>query len=382
MNDKPDSSNDRVEGLLRRWGADEAVGNAKVPPAPVPRPARAPGPQRPIWGFVAAAAAGILVAGVGFYFAIRHTQSELDRTKGQLLAKDTEAGDAKALAARLEGELAGVRADLMSSRVMLAEAQTKLAAMLKDDKAAAARLAQLEGQFQARQKELADAKGRHDALKLTLDEKQAELAKAAKALAGLDQSKTSLAAALKKADRLEKDLADHRTRLAAANSEITRATNSSLRALADRKKAEAELAQLQARQEAVLATYQRTYLAADLAAPAAAPARAMMESEQTGLSARQAAARRNQLLRRHAELRPALRTEPAKALFETLEVLLTRLELLDPDDPVAGESFRALIRQSGLAGRIDELLAAPDEPPQVRSWLMEARLILTGADRV
>lgn len=379
MNDTPDNSTQRVEDLLRRWGADEAAGDAKVPPAPAPQRAADRAPRRPTWGYLAAAAAGIIVAAGGFYLVHRNARAELDRTRALLAEKDREAADADGAMAALETDLARARTELRSARLTLEQARTKLSALAEDDKAATARLARLEEQSRKRQEELADAKRLSAELRGSLGEKQAALASARKALGNLDQTKAALADAAKKVERLEGELAGQHSRLAAANSEISRATGRSQQALAARRKVETELSQLKARQEAILASYQRAYLSA--AAPGLEPTRAMSQGE-AALLPRQVAARRNQMLQRHARLRASLRSESAGRLFETLEVLLTRLDMLDPGDPYSVRSFQALIRQSSLAERIDEVLADVGEPAEVRAWLMEARLILTGAERV
>ena len=164
---------------------------------------------------------------------------------------------------------------------------------------------------------------------------------------------------------------------------MNRATRRADDASASRQKAEDELAALKLRQRGLMNSFQRLYLSsaeAPARASGAEPAAAAAPGD--GLLTRQLTARRNQMLLRHAHLRPSLQTQAAKDLFETLEVLLIRLDVLAAQDARAAESFAALVRQSKLPERIDEVLAAAAESPEVRSWLMEARLILTGADRV
>lgn len=120
----------------------------------------------------------------------------------------------------------------------------------------------------------------------------------------------------------------------------------------------------------LLANFERIYQAAAAA------------GGQAPWQARQSAARAAGLLAKCDQIRSQANSSQTAQLLERLEVVLIRLELLDPDDGAAVESFAALVASSGLTRQIDRVLAGGDEPPQVQGWLLEARFIIMGADNV
>jgi len=141
------------------------------------------------------------------------------------------------------------------------------------------------------------------------------------------------------------------------------------RAIDAAKQLNADLLAARTRQQATLAAFQKLYLSA------AAPG-------QSGWGARKSAAQTGKLSDQVARLRAEARTAEGIKLLAKLEVILTRLELLDTSNVLEVQSFTALIASSGLAGEIDDVLAAGKEPPPLRAWLLEARLIVLGGARV
>ena len=102
---------------------------------------------------------------------------------------------------------------------------------------------------------------------------------------------------------------------------------------------------------------------------------------ETGMTAVQAVARNRLLIRRCGELRRRVGETETGRVIERLEVVLTRLALLDVADASEVEAFAAATRTGGLR----EMLAiarqqAEDE--RSRLVLLEIQLILLGVDRV
>ena len=127
---------------------------------------------------------------------------------------------------------------------------------------------------------------------------------------------------------------------------------------------------MESRSEKLLGEFRRVYLAA------AAPGR-------QGLEALQAAARGTDLLSRCEAFRAAGGvSSDTVGLLNRLEVLLTRLDMLDAGRHSDAEAFAALVRAGDIRRRIDTALAAGGQPRPLRTWLLEAKLVLTGAESV
>jgi hypothetical protein len=157
--------------------------------------------------------------------------------------------------------------------------------------------------------------------------------------------------------------------LASANEEIGHLQKLHRDALAELSDARGRIAALEARPAAMWAAFSRAYLAAT------AP-------DETGLRALQVSVNRSRLLERCDELRKAVRDQSTRELLDRAEVVLTRLVMMDPAAPGAMDSFASLVRQSGIMADLDQALGAQAVPTAVWGWLMEARVILGGADRV
>ncbi len=128
-----------------------------------------------------------------------------------------------------------------------------------------------------------------------------------------------------------------------------------------------KLKAVQDQQTAILALFQRTYLASTA-------------TNGQGLQARQEAARQGQLIDRGILLRDAVQTQRSQRLFDTLEVVLTRLEMLDVQNNSERRSFARLLRTMDLMGQINEILTDWQEPSAARAWLIETQVLLMGAE--
>lgn len=365
MDEGPDNTNRRVEQMLRRWGAEQA---AREHQRPQPAASAATRSFRALarWTAVAATlliAAAVVVLVVGNLMrgggwgrpvaTAPAAQRQIDRLKSDLAKARQDLEDLQAENAR-DGETIASLLDRLSEQEL--RHATDLSAALAD-------LAKVRKQSAAEKARLTDQAKR---LTAELDGRRADLSAASTELA---KTKAALVAAQADAEKSAGQLADLRKRLAAANAEITRASKSHQAALAAARDADNELTALNARLSATLAGFQRMYLT--VAAP-----------EKRGWAARQQAARERQLLARCARLRAAAREESARRLLDRLEVLLTRLELLDPAHRGAVEALAALAASSDVGGAIDAALAGGEQTLELRQWLMEARLVLAGAERV
>jgi uncharacterized coiled-coil DUF342 family protein len=213
---------------------------------------------------------------------------------------------------------------------------------------------------------LADsAKARLTEAKAEVDAKVAELAKAAQET---DSWKRRVEEESAKVARTAADANAVGVRLASAVTELASARKMVDEAQTAQRKAQGDLAEVQARQTALWNDYQQAYLAA------AAPG-------ETGLRAAQAAVRRSQLIERVAKLRAAADASQ-RPLLDKLEVVLTRLEMVEAGTFVSEDLFRKLLATSEVVKRLEEALDSRTLPPQARSVYFEARLILGGAERV
>ena len=363
MNEKPGNTNPRVEQMLRRWGAQQA---ARQPPRPEAVPSPVGRTFRALMRWTAMAATLLIAAALVLLVVGR-----LMRGGGTPVATT---GPTPEQIDRLEARLAKARDELKALQVNRLEDGRTIAMLTEQCEAQqlqhaeemaalASDLAKLRKQSAAERVKLADQAKR---LTAEVAARRADLSTATRELAG---AKAALVGARAEAAGSARTLADLRKRLAAANAEISRAADSHQAALAAAGEAGSKLAALSARQAAMLVNFRRMYLA--LAAP-----------EKRGWAARQEAARTRRMLARCVQLRSSVRDESAGRLADTLEVLLTRLELLDAGNPLAVRSFADLVAASDVGGSVDAALAAGGQTTEVRQWLLEARLILAGVERV
>jgi len=321
--DKP-SSPDRLEERLRAWGAAEDArrqGASAVPWRAAAAPPVRLAALRPWWAL--AAAFVFFVGGTAMLVLSRTAPSELVTP---LLQEDLD---------HLRADLAAKQQSLDDLRATLAAAQDRLAAQTM-------------------------------ASDLALADKQAALDAA---LAGLSDQTARLQA---QGERLK----DLETQVAAATDKLS--------------SARAEAAVHSDRLDAAALTAQRALLAAaalrDNQAATVALLRQLDLADERpggeGLRARQAAVREGQLIRRGAALRATLSDERTGRLFDTLESLLTQLELLDVADPVQCKACARLLQTLDLTAQVrDVLLTLDDTQTNVRGWLIESRLVLKGFER-
>lgn len=352
MSEEPDKTDERMEGLLRRWGAEEAAEHA--PQAALPPPRRAAGPGAGLR--YAAVAAGALLVGL--------LVATLVNRPGQPVGLSTRPAD---------DEIANLNADLTKAQRDLAGLRAKLTALEADLQAERLRLqtdlAEMRNERDRHKAAATSAAAREKALKRTLASQQARLAALAAAEKQLARAKLDLAAAGKALTQAQAQRHASGRKLAAAAVELARIGKSYKQALTVSTALEGEVKALKARREATLADLQRAYLARATA-------------DERGIRARQVAGQSCRIVERAAEVRSLATSKLARQAVDRLEVVLIRLELLNVDDTEAVMAFAALVRSVRPAETVDEALAAGGEVTKVRAWLLEARLILTGAGRV
>ncbi len=336
MNDQADKQNDQVEPLLRRWGAQEASEQSEVPSMQFRIPARI-GPWAMAWRWSPLLAASILLAVAIGLFIGRPNQQNISADAG------------------LEVRLTELANDLEASRDALAEARRQLSAQTKQSEEQIAQLSQ------SNQKLLAEAQKQTAALKLAATEKEALRNRMAvnhkeheKQIAQLTEGLTE---ARQQLETLREEFAVENALLSQRQGEAVLA----------QREAQEKLKAVQGRQTEILALFQRTYLAS---APVSGK----------GLQVRQEASRRGQLINRGILLREAVQTQRSQRLFDTLEVVLTRLEMLDVQSNSERRSFARLLRTTDLMGQINEILVDWEEPSAARAWLIETQVLLMGAE--
>ncbi len=340
MSQQPDNTNDRLERMLRRWGADEAAQAAS--PGPVPA-ARRRAVLGPVLRYSAVAAGTLLVASLAWVI-IQPSASREGPAHG---VAQTQPADERI--ARLDAQLATVRTELEQARGQLAQTKEALEAGRQQFER---KLQLLREDFDGQKRSLlASFAKERQGLREALTRREGELAAAGKAL-------TEAAA--------QRD--DARRKLTVAATELARRSDTHARLARQRDALQSQLTAVRAADAAMLADFQRSYLAA------AAP-------NEHGVVARQSASRRARMVERARVVRQLARTESTRQLVDRLEVLMLQLDLLNAADPRAARSFAQVVPADGLGADIEQALAGGGELPEVRSWLVEARLILTGVAR-
>jgi chromosome segregation ATPase len=274
--------------------------------------------------------------------AQRREIADLRKQAGDWQARAEAAERRAAELADLPRKLQELQTRLDANSAAHTEAVRKLAADVKARQAEAAALGAAKADLEAK-------------LRAAADEKLTAAGKDAKALAEAGEEMTKARA----------DLAGLRARLTAAAAELQRVHKQQQQAEAEAATARQQAAAVQVRHAEVVAAFQRTYLAS------------IAPGEQ-GLQARKTAARVRHMIDRCAALSAASGDQSTKALLARLEAVLTRLDLLNPDRPGAGEGFWKLVGRDELQRQIDQALSAGGQPQDVRNWLFEAKLILSG----
>jgi chromosome segregation ATPase len=318
MNQPHQDKPSRTEQLLRQWGADQAADGQPAAPM-MPRHGRTVAGVLAKWAPLAAAAC-LLVAVGWLYVASRG-----------------------APAGRGAPSAAGVQlADLEAQALAMREQVSELSRRLGEQTAAAARADEQLRRAQQDQSELAGnlqkalARAAEATRATTLLSAQAE---------ELKELSQKLGAALAERDGLQQQLTDANRKVESYRGTLAGETGS-LRKLYDQAEA------------------QRVQLAAELDA----------------IKGRQAAVRRAKLLESLPALRRELKADSLRLLVDRCEALLLRLEMMDADQ-LSAESLAKMVETSGVLGQIDGVLAGYAGGPELRDWLLQARLILAGVDR-
>ena len=281
-----------------------------------------------------------------------------------------------------QGQLAEARKQLQTQEAETKQVLAQLEAAKAELATANANLGELDPEAVA--KALAD---REKELREKFDSEKASLeAAAAEKIGQIEQEKTQLRLDRDNLEQqrnelsrrfalIEQDLKDTKGSLAksqrlqaAAAEELSRQQKANLQTLADLHKAKNDLAQLQAQRDALVNNFRRVYVES-------------LAAGEEGLAARQKAARSANVVERCAMLKGAVSSTETRELLESIEVVFTQLDIMDPYDVAAAETFERLLRRTELVGRINKTLAA-DENPQVRALLFESKLILSGVEGV
>jgi len=372
MSDEQDNTAERLEALLRQWGADEA-GRVAKERLQATQPTRRPW-QGTVLRWVPVAAAAVLLLAAGTLFALLwHFRGPDSRQRGELARAATGPTTATSMpsVAALQAQIREViteneklkaeRDELKTARI---EADGKWVTALKTHREEMAALReQSEEEIGRLKTSLAAAKDEFAKTDLALKAMAKDLAVATaardKALADLnvsaraaEQLKTKVADLTRRQGEIEKEYAAATKALAEANEKLGR-----------------DLLAARRRNEQMRAEFRRVYLSAG------APG-------QTGLAAHKTTARRMRLLERGAALRKQCADEDIKAVLDRIDVALTRLDMLDVNDAAAVRRFARAVQAAALTTRIDELLALGPTQPGLKAYLREARMILAGADDV
>ncbi len=371
MSDSTDQPEERLERMLRRWGSEEAAERESLRAAPsgLWRGAAAGGSIVRAMGVAAGILMGVgALLFLGIHLGRQGARSRLEDLRAKADAREQEVQqqlrDARGeldKTERLRRDAETALFDWKRQHAKLQEEHTAVLARLERALAATRPAPLTRSVFPPEEREKLQGQVRV----LTLAAKQAEK-KLAATQEELKDVRGELATARSEMTRSARELTDLRKRLAAAMAELGRLGEDQKRAVAEALQAAGEVAALKAQRSALLLSFQRLYLAA-------------VAPEQQGWPARKIAARTADLAQQLASLRGRARSADAIRLLERLEVVFTRLDLLDTEDAAAVQSFEALLARSGLAGEIDRVLSSGTETVEVRASLLEARLILIGA---
>ena len=357
---KQGKDNSKLEETLRRWGAQEAAAKVKLPSGHV-----GGGQNRATfrWAMLSAAAAAVIA--LAFWLGSLTTQ------------RGPEDPDSQEKLAKVQEDSTKFYTQWKDSDKQLREQTARAENALKEVQA-------LKAQSAAPNARIDELQRMVEELRKNLDQEKEQLRVT---LAALEVAKkpaphdatthpeapppmTRDAVALQeKVIRLEAKVENYEDRVAAATSELARLRQSNDDWAKKAQAAQDELAAAKLAAARESEQSQAVYLAA------AAPT-------DHGLKARQSAAKRARLVQRVTALR---RGDPPRAVvpvLDRLEVVLTRLDMIDPNDVRAARSFVKLLDNGGLIQKIDGAMAAPSATPELLSVLAEAKMILAGAENV
>ena len=351
MPQRPEQARDAVERLLRHWGAEEAQIGLTVPTMPVDEPS--PASRRlSLWRWAPlGAAAAVLLAASGLFVASR-TPGRAEQALGpspdwmaQLTALRIELGQAGQEIEGLRGELTQVRRELAAQQRLAGQKLDRLRRTLHEQHAAA----------------LAEANTTIETLRRGGDDLRDELAAARDARRRREEQLAALN--IRRAQEHEQAAAAHGA-MKEQLDRLERAARASNAAIGDVRQ---QLRSARQQRIAIRRTMQQVFLSAH------APG-------ETGLRARQVAARHARLIARCARLRPDVSGDAVRRLVEQAEAVLTRLDLLRTSDRREAAAFGRRLRDTDLVTRIETELAEGRQAPAVQAWLLEAQLVLMGID--
>jgi hypothetical protein len=433
MTRNPDNPEQRLEDLLRQWGAREAIQEVSIPAPPRVEPARRTG-WWVRWSPALAAAMLLLTAGILFYGTWRTGQqhqpdrvaeaspdrqqktetilTRLDRLEEKFQAQPDVWAEADA-AAPSPGQPEEAAPMRHARRATGAEAMPAGDAAAPAGRTPAPAPVELESlqdklrdqQERLNQVEASQAKGQEALAKLA--EVQRELDRKDDALNRMRKEKQALAGQVELARRRYQSLFEQVRRLEArlpdrgeadADSLAVRSGTGATRGPGDADspavKAAArpaddtdiadgaqnaatrtdpeQLAALHQKLEALDRRHRQLRESFEIAY------RSAMAPGQTGLAAWQTVVTRSRLIERSARAGQDSSSARTRKLVEQIEFVLTRLSLTDPQQPRAGENLARWVAQRKLIEAIDRTLAGAEEIDRLNAWLLEARAVLKG----
>jgi DNA repair exonuclease SbcCD ATPase subunit len=358
MSDKSRKGGRKVESLLRRWGAEQAVAQcADTPAGPVSAGTASAASATPstsadasharrtssgptVWRWLPAVAAAILLTASAALLVLGRLTPPQPPGADLAVRQDLE---------RLVNTAAALSDRLEHTQQELTTARSTISALEDNGRSLAQSVTE---QRTAHEAELAKVNG-------SVQEARQQLAAATEKLA---TAEGQLSAATRKSAALEKQVAAAAGELTAAKNSLTQA-NEKLAALTAQSAADAK----------VLAAAQRAYLAG----PAA--------SDLTGsMASRARAMRDHRLLARLKQARAAAgEDDPTRPLLDQAEVLLTRLDVAEVSDAAAVAAVGEAIGRSGLVAKLELALwdaKAKPLPAATADLLLETWFVLKGAD--
>ena len=371
MNDHPAAPNEKVEGVLRRWGAQEAARTTDVPPAPA-------GPMRQVgtmpaalrWAPLAAAAVLLLAAGWLFTASRRGPEPAGPAGPAALIEEvPMPTISTRPTSAPAQEDLDRLNEEKQALQQKLAQAATAVQRAKKAEAALTKLQSDLAAEREKQKQDVQALTARGKAREKKNQELLTKLTAAEKRLAALDKERQALQAAAAELPKAKIRLSALQTQLASATEEARQARKLQAAAVAAAAEAKRGVDLWKARRAELDLALQQVYLGA--IAPGT-----------EGLAARKAALSARRMLGRVAEVLSDVRSDSTRRLIGRLEVVLVRLGLLDAKRPGAREAFGKLLAGGKLPKQIDEALHAGDESQRVRAWLLEAKLILMGAGDV
>jgi chromosome segregation ATPase len=320
MSDRPDNS-DRLETMLRAWGAQRAM---ERPAVEAPRARRRA-------ELAVAAALAVAVGVVSFYGGTRFSQrpAPVVAMPADTAPANPELQSARDALARYQRVVRGLE-DRVAQQERLIEAAASAPAGATEHEAALAAVAA----------ELKDVLSQSHAMSQQVEALQRER----EALRGREEALRAT---------LARESAEWRRQLDAEQAQAARLRS--------------ELDVLAGRHAALMGQFQQAYLSA-------------AGSGATGLAARQAALRHSRLLERLPALRRAATDDGTRQLLDRIEAILTRMDML-PADASSAEVIARMVDRGRVIAGVDGVLAAADALPELRVWMLEARMILAEVNR-